>query len=102
MIIEDQFYLEAMKECTNYHSSIMSASLIVDLKYLCPVPYILLPSNLFILLVPIPNTILTKKPSKWIKNLNAKADTIKLLQGNIDRTFQHKSQQDIFSVHLLE
>jgi len=51
---------------------------------------------------PIPNTIHTKNPSKWIKNLNAKADTIKLLQGNTDRTFQHKSQQGIFSVHLLE
>ena len=38
----------------------------------------------------------TKISSKWIKNLNVRPDTIKLLEENIDRTLWHKSQQHLF------
>ena len=44
----------------------------------------------------------TKKPSKWIKDLNVKPDTIKHLKENIGRTFYDINHSKILLTHLLE
>ena len=39
----------------------------------------------------------TQKSSKWIKDLNVRLDTIKLLGENIGRTLWHTTQQHLFN-----
>ena len=40
--------------------------------------------------------------SKWIKDLDIRPDTIKLLDENIGQTFSDINNSNIFSIHLLE
>ena len=44
----------------------------------------------------------TKMNSKWIKNLNIRPETIKLLKENIGRALNDINQSKILCTHLLE
>ena len=44
-----------------------------------------------------PNTIYTQKNSKWIKDLDIRPDSIKLLEENISQTLSNINNSNIFS-----
>ena len=44
-------------------------------------------------------TSYTKISSQWIKDLNVRLDTIKLLEKNISRTLSNITHSNIFSIH---
>ena len=47
-------------------------------------------------------TLYTKINSKWIKDLDIRPDTIKLLEENIGQTLSDINDSNIFQIHLLE
>ena len=44
----------------------------------------------------------TEINSKWIKDLDIRPDTIKLLEENVGQTLSDTNHSNIFKIHLLE